>query len=178
MDLKTLSSEIKACQKCDLCKTRTNTVTGRGSPNPDIVFIGEAPGADEDAQGKPFVGRSGMLLDRCIRENGIKDYTILNIIKCRPPENRKPTTEEIEACKPWLEQQLELLNPKIIVCLGATSLNFFFPNKKISESIGQTFTEGDRRYIGLYHPSYCLRGAIKIEDYIKSFERVNFFLKN
>ena len=178
MDLKTLSSEIKACQKCDLCKTRTNTVTGRGSPNPDIVFIGEAPGADEDAQGKPFVGRSGMLLDRCIRENGIKDYTILNIIKCRPPENRKPTTEEIEACKPWLEQQLELLNPKIIVCLGATSLNFFFPNKKISESIGQTFTEGDRRYIGLYHPSYCLRGAIKIEDYIKSFERVNFFLEN
>jgi len=178
MDLKTLSSEIKACQKCDLCKTRTNTVTGRGSPNPDIVFIGEAPGADEDAQGKPFVGRSGMLLDRCIRENGIKDYTILNIIKCRPPENRKPTTEEIEACKPWLEQQLELLNPKIIVCLGATSLTFFFPNKKISESIGQTFTEGDRRYIGLYHPSYCLRGAIKIEDYIKSFERVNFFLEN
>ncbi len=179
MDLKELSSQIRLCQKCDLCKSRQNIVIGRGSMNPDIVFIGEAPGAEEDKQGKPFVGRSGLLLDRCIRENNIKNYCILNILKCHPPENRKPTIQEIDLCRPWLEQQLELLNPKIIVCLGATSLNFFFPEKKISESIGQTLKdEKGRRFIGLYHPSYCLRGALKVEDYIKSYERVNFFLED
>jgi uracil-DNA glycosylase family 4 len=146
---------------------------------PDIVFIGEAPGAEEDVTGKPFVGRSGMLLDRAIKENGITNFCILNILKCRPENNRKPTTEEVAACKPWLEQQLDLLNPKLIVCLGATSLNFFFPDRKISESIGQTLKDDrGRRFVGLYHPSYALRGAIPLEDYIKSYGRVNFFLED
>jgi DNA polymerase-3 subunit alpha len=177
MDLKTLSQEIRNCKKCGLCESRQNVVIGRGSQTPKIVIIGEAPGEAEDAAGKPFVGRSGMLLDRCIAENGIKDFCILNILKCRPPENRKPTPEEVAACKPWLDQQLELLNPELVVCLGATALNFFFPSKKISEAIGQTLKDDQgRRFVGLYHPSYALRGAIKIEDYIKSFERVNFFL--
>ncbi|MCK9458685.1 MAG: DNA polymerase III subunit alpha [Proteobacteria bacterium] len=179
MDLKILSQEIKSCKKCGLCESRKNVVVGRGSQTPKIVILGEAPGEAEDAAGKPFVGRSGMLLDRCISENGIKDFCILNILKCRPPENRKPTSEEIAACKPWLEQQLELLNPELIVCLGATALNFFFPAKKISEAIGQTLKDDSgRRFVGLYHPSYCLRGAVKIEDYVKSFERVNFFLED
>jgi DNA polymerase-3 subunit alpha len=179
LDLKELSQEIKSCKKCGLCKTRKNVVVGRGSQTPKIVIIGEAPGEAEDVAGKPFVGRSGMLLDRCISENGIKNFCILNIIKCRPPENRKPTSEEVAACKPWLDQQLELLNPEIIVCLGATALNFFFPGKKISEAIGQTLKDDQgRRFVGLFHPSYALRGAIKIEDYVKSFERVNFFLED
>jgi DNA polymerase-3 subunit alpha len=177
LDLKTLSQEIRNCKKCSLCETRTNVVIGRGVPNPEVLFVGEGPGAEEDLQGKPFVGKSGILLDRCISENGIKNFAIINIVKCRPPENRKPTSEEVKACKPWLDQQIELLSPKIIVCLGATSLNYFFPDKKISEVAGQTLTDSKgQRYVGLFHPSFALRGSIKIEDYIKSYGRINFFL--
>jgi DNA polymerase-3 subunit alpha len=179
MGMKELSFQIKNCKNCVLCETRKNVVVGRGSIAPKIVFIGEAPGAEEDQQGKPFVGRSGMLLDRAIKENGITDFCIINIIKCRPPENRKPTSQEVNACKPWLEQQLSILNPEMIVCLGATALNYFFPEKKISESIGQTLKDDTgKRFIGLYHPSYALRGAINIDDYIKSFGRIKFFLEN
>ena len=177
MDPKTLFQKIRSCTKCSLSETRTNVVIGRGSQSPDILFIGEGPGAEEDAQGKPFVGKSGLLLDRAIAESGIKNFAIINIIKCRPPENRKPTTKEIEACKPWLDEQILLLKPKIIVCLGATALNFFFPDKKISEAIGQTLTDSNgQRFVGLYHPSYCLRGAIPVAEYVKSYGRVNFFL--
>jgi len=184
MDLKSLSQEIRNCKKCGLCETRKNVVIGRGSQTPEILFIGEAPGEQEDIEGKPFVGRSGLLLDRAISENGIKNFAIVNIIKCRPENNRKPTTEEVAACKPWLEQQLELLNPKIIVCLGSTSLNYFFPDLTITKTVtettlsGKTITKNGRRFIGIYHPSYILRGKMPVIDYIKMFGRINFFLED
>ena len=183
MDLKTLSQEIRNCKKCSLCKSRKNVVIGRGSQTPEILFIGEGPGESEDIEGKPFVGRSGMLLDRAISETGIKNFAIINIIKCRPENNRKPTKEEIEACSTWLEQQLNLLNPKIVILLGNTSLNYFFPDKTITRTVeettlsGKTFTKDGRRFIAIFHPSYILRGKMPVADYVKIFERVNFFLK-
>ena len=182
MDLKELSSQIRNCKKCSLCENRKNVVIGRGSQTPEILFLGEAPGEQEDIEGKPFVGRSGMLLDRAISETGIKNFAVINVVKCRPPENRKPTKEEIEACSPWLEQQLNLLNPKIVVLLGNTSLNYFFPDKTITKTVeettlsGKTFTKDGRRFIAIFHPSYILRGKMPVADYVKIFERVNFFL--
>ena len=184
MDLKELSQQIKTCTNCNLCHTRKNVVVGRGSMSPDVIFIGEGPGEQEDEQGRPFVGKSGMLLDRAIKENNIKNYSIINVVKCRPPQNRKPSPEEIKACSPWLEQQIELLNPKLIVLLGATSLNYFFPEKTITKTVaetalvGETIIKDGRRFVAIFHPSYCLRGAISVDEYIKSFGRINFFLEN
>ena len=173
MDIKTLSEEIRNCKKCSLCETRTKVVIGRGSMTPDIVFIGEAPGAEEDIAGKPFVGRSGKLLDEVIEKNNIKNFCIINIIKCRTPQNRKPTPEEVSICSPWLRQQIELLNPKTIVCLGATALNFFFPDKKITSSNKKSFTYEGRTLVPFFHPSYILRNMNLKGQYISDFAILN-----
>ena len=116
-----LYNECKACQKCELCKTRTNVVVGVGNPNADIMFIGEGPGENEDLQGEPFVGRAGKLLDKMLAAVDLdrnKNIYIANIVKCRPPKNRDPKPEEQEMCIDWLRSQVKLINPKIIVCLG------------------------------------------------------------
>lgn len=173
MDIKSLSEEIRNCKKCSLCETRTKVVVGRGSMTPDIVFVGESPGAEEDLSGKPFVGRSGRLLDEVIEKNNIKNFCIINILKCRPPQNRKPTPQEVAICSPWLKQQIELLNPKTIVCLGATALNFFFPDKKITSSNKKCFTYEGRNLIPFFHPSYILRNMNLKEQYIKDFSILN-----
>jgi DNA polymerase len=164
--LEKIADEVHLCRECDLGSSRTNAVPGEGNPNACIMFIGEAPGADEDAQGRPFVGRAGKLLDKIITACGLKrsDVFIGNILKCRPPENRDPTAEEIISCLPYLQRQIEIINPEIIVALGAHATRTLLNTNK---SIGQMRGQFHEYYAGLgkppiklmptYHTAYLLR---------------------
>ena len=120
MDLKTLEDTVRACERCELCKTRTNIVFADGSPNAKIMFVGEAPGEQEDQTGKPFVGRAGKLLDKYLLAVGLsrESVYIANILKCRPPKNRDPKPVEQDVCIAYLYEQMRIINPKLIVCLG------------------------------------------------------------
>ncbi|MBX3209670.1 MAG: uracil-DNA glycosylase [Labilithrix sp.] len=162
--LPVLVSDVASCTKCGLHATRTNTVFSRGNPEAKLCFVGEAPGADEDAQGVPFVGRAGQLLDKMIQAMGLdpaKDVYVCNIIKCRPPENRRPEPDEIATCIPYLHEQLALVEPKVIVALGNTSVGALLGTK-----LGITKVRGSwKLYRGkipvmpTYHPSYLLRSS-------------------
>jgi DNA polymerase len=161
-----LADEINKCCKCDLTSTRTRAVPGEGNPDARIVFVGEAPGADEDAQGRPFVGRSGKLLTKIINAMGLerKDVFICNILKCRPPENRDPKPEEIVQCEPYLNAQLDLIRPEIIIALGAHAAKTLLQtNKPIGQLRGRFHDyyfspdEDPVKLMPTYHPSYLLR---------------------
>ncbi|MBN1787075.1 MAG: uracil-DNA glycosylase [Sedimentisphaerales bacterium] len=161
-----IAAEVNACRKCQLGNMRTNPVPGEGNLNADIVFVGEGPGADEDAQGRPFVGRAGKLLDKIIAAMGLKraEVYICNIIKCRPPGNRDPRPDEIISCLPFLKRQLELIKPKIIVTLGAPATRTLLEtNKPIGQLRGKFhdfYLEDFSAPIKLmptYHPAYLLR---------------------
>ncbi len=157
-----IASEVATCTKCGLHATRTNTVFSRGNPEAKLCFIGEAPGADEDAQGVPFVGRAGQLLDKMIQAMGLdpaKDVYVCNIIKCRPPGNRRPEPDEVATCIPYLHEQIARIDPKVIVALGNTSVAALLGTK-----LGITKVRGSwKLYRGkipvmpTYHPSYLLR---------------------
>src|SRR4030043_1275805 len=139
-ELGKIAGQVDQCRKCELGSLRTNTVPGEGNTNARIMFIGEAPGADEDAQGRPFVGRAGQLLDKIIEACGLKrsDVFIGNILKCRPPENRDPRADEIICCMPYLQRQIEIISPEIIVALGAPAAkNLLNTNKSIGQLRGQ-----------------------------------------
>lgn len=163
--LAAIEKEVRACC-CGLNKTRTNPVPGEGNPNADIVFVGEAPCADEDAQGRPFVGRAGQLLNNIIAAMGLQrgDVFICNILKCRPPENRDPRPDEIIRCLPFLQRQLELIRPKVIVALGAhaarTLLKTELPIGKLRGRFHDYYISPDLPPVKLmptYHPAYLLR---------------------
>lgn len=155
-----LNASICNCLKCDLGATRTKFVFGVGNPNADIMVIGEAPGADEDAQGEPFVGRAGQLLNKILEAVQFKreEVFIANILKCRPPNNRKPNPGEVEQCEPYLWKQIELIKPKFILCLGLTAAQTIL---KTTESMGQlrlsTHLYRNTPVIVTYHPAALLR---------------------
>ncbi len=166
----------------------SNLVFGEGSIDSKVVFIGEAPGFHEDQQRRPFVGRSGQLLNKLIESVGWKraDVYITNIVKRRPPENRDPLPEEIEAYKPYLARQLEILNPKIIVTLGRFSMNYFIPAAKISRDQGQVFKwgkgdemggKGFRFIVPLFHPAAALRSTQNLEALTASFKKLPAIIK-
>ena len=158
-----LQQTVSLCTKCSLCKTRTNTVFGSGNEKAAIMFVGEAPGADEDAQGLPFVGRAGQLLTKMIEEPrslGLprSQVYIANILKCRPPENRKPQTGEIEQCEPYLISQIENIRPKVICALGATAANTLLKNTlSMGAMRGQTYDYHGTPLLVTYHPAALLR---------------------
>lgn len=155
-----LSSEIAACTKCELHSSRTNTVPGQGNSTPEIMFIGEAPGADEDLQGLAFVGRAGQLLTKMIQAMGYsrEDVFIGNILKCRPPENRKPLPGEMETCMPYLKRQIEVLRPKVIIALGATAVQGLVATDiSISKLRGTWLSFEGIRLMPTFHPAYLLR---------------------
>ena len=161
-ELKNLKTQCENCLKCELGKTRTNIVFSDGNPNAKVLLIGEAPGADEDATGIPFVGRAGKYLTQLIEETGFdrkKDFYICNTVKCRPPENRVPTDEEKKICENYLISQIKTVNPKVIVLCGATSAKSFLgKNIKISQIRGQWFKLfGDIDATVILHPSFLLR---------------------
>jgi DNA polymerase len=160
--LPALRDEVKSCTKCELSKTRTNTVFSRGNPDAKVLFLGEAPGADEDEQGIPFVGRAGQLLDKMIGAMGLdpeNDVYVCNILKCRPPGNRRPTPEEMQTCFPFVHEQIDLVRPDVIVAMGNTAVSAL-----LDTTIGITKLRGNwKLYRGkipvmpTYHPSYLLR---------------------
>jgi uracil-DNA glycosylase family 4 len=157
-----LAIEVAGCTRCGLSATRTQTVFARGNPEAQVCFIGEAPGADEDAQGLPFVGRAGQLLDRMIAAMGLspeRDVYICNILKCRPPGNRRPEPEEMATCIPYLHEQLAIVHPRVIVALGNTAVAALLDTKLgITKLRGQwKLYQGQTLVMPTYHPSYLLR---------------------
>lgn len=158
--LEELYHKIKNCQRCPLGITRTKFVFGEGNPNADIMVIGEAPGADEDMQGRPFVGKAGQLLTKILESVGFKreDVFIGNINKCRPPGNRQPSKNEVEACEPFLKKQIELIKPKFILALGLTAANTLFKaNYKMGDIRGKLFDYNGIKTLVTYHPAALLR---------------------
>lgn len=152
----------------------SNLVFGEGSPDCAVMFIGEAPGYHENEQKRPFVGRAGQLLTQLIINNGWRreDVYITNIVKRRPPENRDPLPEEIEAYKPYLARQIDSVDPKVIVPLGRFSMNYFLPEAKISRDQGKVFWQGDRIILPLYHPAAALRSESVLQELKKSFTQL------
>jgi len=160
MDWNTLYEACITCKKCRLSETRTNVVFGVGRQDAEVVFIGEGPGQNEDLQGEPFVGRAGQFLDMMLAMIDLtrKDIFIANIVKCRPPGNRDPLADEQFACTPWLEQQLAILKPKIIVSLGRISAMYMISSDfKISRDHGKWFDKDGVQMMALFHPAALLR---------------------
>ena len=165
-ELGKIAEEVRRCCKCGLGSSRTNAVPGEGNPAARIVFVGEGPGADEDAQGRPFVGRAGQLLDRIITAMGLNrsDVYICNVLKCRPPDNRDPKPEEIISCLPYLQRQIEMINPEIIVALGAHAARALLDNNKSIGQLRGIFHEyypclgkAPIKLMATFHPAYLLR---------------------
>lgn len=161
MELENLRQECLNCRRCGLCDTRTNVVFGQGVPTAEVMFVGEGPGASEDEQGLPFVGRSGQLLDKylfAIDLDRTKNCYIANIVKCRPPQNRDPQPAESEACMPWLREQFRLLKPKIVVCLGRIAAQRMIRKDfSVTKEHGQLYEKGGILFMGTFHPAALLR---------------------
>ncbi len=157
--LDSLAEMVRNCTRCKLCETRTHAVPGEGPADARLMFIGEGPGANEDRTGRPFVGAAGQLLERLLATIGLtrEDVYIANVVKCRPPNNRDPEADEIEACKPYLGRQLKIIDPNIIVTLGRFAMERWLPDKKISRVHGQSFRYGSRLIVPLFHPAAALR---------------------
>ena len=161
--LASVAAEAAVCTRCDLASGRTQVVFGVGSAKADLMFIGEAPGRDEDLQGEPFVGRSGQLLDRLMLEELGSDrsgFYITNTTKCRPPENRDPLPDEISACRPWLDSQVEIIDPKVIVTLGNFATRLILDTREgITKMRGREYIWNDRLVVPTFHPSAALRSG-------------------
>ncbi|MEA2162856.1 MAG: uracil-DNA glycosylase [Thermoanaerobaculia bacterium] len=176
---KTLLDELEAvasvCVKCDLAKTRTQVVYGVGNPNADLMFIGEAPGRDEDEQGKPFVGRAGQLLTDIIKAMKLTrdDVYIANVVKCRPPENRNPEPDELDACRPYIRQQVEIINPRVIVTLGKFALQSLTEKTYgITAARGNWLEYNGVKVMPTYHPAYLLRTPSAKKDVWNDMKKV------
>ena len=160
-----LQKECSTCVKCSLSSTRNNVVFGRGNPHSKLFVIGEGPGQQEDEQGLAFVGRAGKMLDSAFQSVGIdtnKDCYISNIVKCRPPNNRKPLANEVKECMPWLNEQIELIKPKVIVLAGSTAVQSYLDiDEPISKLRGEWIVRNDIKYMPIFHPSYLLRNPSK-----------------
>jgi uracil-DNA glycosylase len=160
-----MRSDCAQCHRCGLGETRTHPVVSRGNPQAQILIIGEGPGENEDLTGKPFVGKAGQLLDKILESVGLTeaDVFICNIVKCRPPENRKPTAKEMEACRPYLLEQIRLVNPPLILLTGGSAVEGLFMEKgvKITQIRGQWREWEGRQCLPMFHPSYLLRNQSK-----------------
>jgi DNA polymerase len=170
-----IREDLGECTRCKLHKTRNKIVFGDGSAKAQLVFVGEGPGADEDAQGLPFVGRAGKLLTQMIEAMGLRrsDVYICNVVKCRPPGNRQPEKDEVDACSPYLFRQLDALKPKAIVCLGATAAQTLLQtNRGISHFRGEWLDFRGFKMIATYHPAYLLRNPGAKGEVWKDLQKV------
>ena len=162
--LEALAQAVETCTDCTLCEQRTRSVPGEGPERPDIMFIGEGPGYHEDQQGRPFVGPAGKLLEDLLAAIGLtrRDVYIANVVKCRPPNNRDPLPDEIQACRKYLDQQIRLLDPPVIVTLGRFSMARFMPGVTISRVHGKPVQWGKRTIFPMYHPAAALhQGSLR-----------------
>ena len=174
-----LIQQIKNCKLCGLCSSRQNAVVGVGNWNADIMIIGEAPGKDEDIKGLPFVGRSGKILDFLLDTIALKrtDIFITNVVKCRPPKNRDPYLDEVNKCRNYLERQINIIKPKLIITLGRHSMNRFHKGLKISEVHGELIYssgiwQAKQAYLPLYHPAASLYDPRKKEVLLSDFKKI------
>lgn len=177
--LRDLNRLIAKCRRCILYKTKICDVPGEGNKKAGILFIGEAPGKEEDKKGKPFVGRAGKFLDKLLSEIKLKrtEVFIANLVKHRPPQNRRPRPKELEACFPYLQRQIEIVNPKLIVFLGSSSFEFFFPKEKISRRHGEFLKKNNKLYLPLYHPVAAIYNK-KLENIsILDFKKIKEYRK-
>ena len=159
-----LYDEIVACQDCELAKHRTKVVPGEGAEDAALLFIGEAPGWHEDQQGRPFVGPAGQFLDQLLASIELRreEVYIANVIKCRPPQNRDPLPAEIQSCRKWLDRQIEIIQPQMIITLGRYSLAQYFPNQSIGKIHGKPRKSGGVIYYPMYHPAAALhQGSLR-----------------
>lgn len=173
-----LYKEIALCRKCEIARSRNKVVPGEGAENAEILFIGEAPGFHEDQQGRPFVGPAGQFLEELLASINLtrQQVYIANVIKCRPPNNRDPLPIEISNCRPWLERQVHLISPKIIVTLGRYSMAMYFPGKSISKIHGTAHTENGVTYFAMYHPAAALHQGNLRQDLIKDIQKLQGIL--
>jgi DNA polymerase len=170
-----IREDLGECTRCRLHRARHTIVFGDGSAKAELVFVGEGPGADEDAQGLPFVGRAGKLLTQMIEAMGLqrKDVYICNVVKCRPPENRQPEDDEVRTCSPFLLRQIDVINPKVIVCLGAVAAKTLLQtNRGISQFRGQWLEYRGRKLLATYHPAYLLRNPNAKGEVWKDLQKV------
>jgi len=179
-ELKKIADEVSNCQKCPLFHSRAKGVPGEGPPDAEIMFIGEGPGFHENMQGRPFVGAAGDLLVELLGAVGLKreDVFITNVVKCRPPGNRDPLPEELKACSPYLERQLQAINPKVIVTLGRFSMARFIPHAKISEMHGQPIKAKGKLIVPFYHPAAALHRPSLKSVVEKDFATLPELIKN
>jgi uracil-DNA glycosylase len=173
--LERIREDLGECTRCRLHKQRNKIVFGAGNPKAELVFVGEGPGHDEDMQGLPFVGRAGKLLTQMIEAMGLQreDVYICNVVKCRPPENRKPEDDEVATCSPYLYRQLDVIGPKAIVCLGATAAQELLKTKdSISRFRGTWFDYRNTKLMATYHPAYLLRNPAAKSEVWKDLQKV------
>ena len=175
MTLESMNEEVRICTACGLCHTRTNTVFGVGNPHADIMFVGEAPGKNEDETGIPFVGAAGHLLNDYLTAVGLSrdEIYIANIIKCRPPNNRDPKPEEEDCCIHFLHKQIELIDPKLIVCLGRIAAKRLIdPNFQVTKQHGELFTYHGRKIMATFHLAALLRNPANKVPTFTDFEKI------
>ena len=170
MTLEEIANDVRNCKLCVLCKDRIQAVPGEGSSNADLLFVGEGPGRSEDQQGRPFIGPAGKVLSKLLDSIGLsrEDVFITNVVKCRPPENRKPLRDEVTKCRPYLEKQIETIRPKLVCVLGATALEALIGESNLSAQHGKLITRGGLKLFVMYHPASALYNnkleAVMMED--------------
>ncbi len=169
-----IAKQVAVCTNCELHTSRKKSVPGEGPANAEIMFIGEGPGFHENEQGRPFVGAAGQFLDQLLAQANVTraEVWIGNVVKCRPPQNRDPLPDELEACDKFLEQQIEAINPSIIVTLGRFSMGKFMPGAKISQVHGQMRKVGERYVIAMFHPAAALHQASLKPSIIADFAKL------
>ncbi|MDP6303665.1 MAG: uracil-DNA glycosylase [Candidatus Nitrosopelagicus sp.] len=167
--LDSVAKNVRECKKCELCETRIMAVPGKGNFDADVIFVGEAPGKNEDIHGEPFVGAAGKRLDMILEDTGInrEDVYITNIVKCRPPKNRVPSKKEEESCNEFINQEIEIINPKIICVMGNTAYGTLLDGKEITKNHGKIVEKDGRKFFVTFHPAATIYNQ-KLVDELKN----------
>ena len=177
--LDSIAENVKECQKCELCETRIKAVPGKGNFDADVIFVGEAPGRNEDIHGEPFVGAAGKRLDMILEDTGIdrKDVYITNIVKCRPPKNRVPSKKEEESCNDFIKQEIEIINPKIICVMGNTAYGTLLDGKEITKNHGKIVEKDGRKFFVTFHPAATIYNQKLVDELKEDFKKLAKFLE-
>tara|TARA_Y100000590_G_scaffold464207_1_gene633098 strand:+ start:774 stop:1499 length:726 start_codon:yes stop_codon:yes gene_type:complete len=178
--LEKIAKKVQSCTNCKLCETRTNAVPGKGNFDADVIFVGEAPGRNEDAHGEPFVGAAGKRLDSILENTGInrEDVYITNIVKCRPPKNRIPSKDEEVACSNFINQEIDIINPKIICVMGNTAYGTLLGGKEITKNHGKIIEKDGKKFFVTFHPAATIYNQKLIDELKKDFKKLADLLEN